>query len=66
MVNLNACTFSCNCFIFIVYLQYSLLADDRLPVVTRHIIEAWAPLDNDRQTVLITLSIVWLTRAPSR
>ena len=44
----------------------SLLANYWFSVVTSHVIEAWRPLDNDCQTVLIPLCIVWLAGAPSR
>ena len=44
----------------------SLLANYRFSVVTGYVIEAWRPLDDDCQTVLIPLCIIWLARAPSR
>ena len=42
-----------------------LLTDDWFSVMASNIIEARNTLDNDRQTVLISLRIVWLARAPS-
>ena len=41
-----------------------LLADNWLAVMTGHIIEARGSLDDDGETVLVTLGIVRLTRAP--
>ena len=43
---------------------YLLLANDWLPVMTSHVIEAWLTLDNDGQTVLPPLRIVGLATAP--
>ena len=39
------------------------MADDRLPMMTGHIVEARPPLHDDGQAVLITLTVVGLAGA---